>query len=238
MEEAQARAEEDLLDLKARGGDLQARYNKELLQGIELGKYVTSTYEQLVDLSDRQNMELLKGIDYTGRYEEGTKKATGEWEDYVSVGQDLLGSLDSMWSNYYDRRMAGMDEESEEYKRLAREKAESEKRWALFMATVNTAVAVVKALPNPILAAITLAAGIAQMAAIAAAPIPAMAEGGVATRPTIAMVGERGPEAIVPLSRAGMLGAQVNVFVYGSVMEGEDLARKIGAKIWRQRRGY
>jgi len=36
--------------------------------------------------------------------------------------------------------------------------------------------------------------------------IPGFAGGGVVTRPTIAMIGEAGPEAIVPLSRAGALG--------------------------------
>jgi len=36
--------------------------------------------------------------------------------------------------------------------------------------------------------------------------IPKMAKGGIVTRPTLAMIGEAGPEAVVPLSRAGMGG--------------------------------
>ncbi len=31
-------------------------------------------------------------------------------------------------------------------------------------------------------------------------PLPAMAQGGVVTQPTVALIGERGPEAVVPLS--------------------------------------
>jgi hypothetical protein len=43
-----------------------------------------------------------------------------------------------------------------------------------------------------------------------------MAEGGVVRQPTLALVGERGPEAIVPLGRfqgAGGVGGRINVFV-------------------------
>ena len=36
--------------------------------------------------------------------------------------------------------------------------------------------------------------------------IPLMAEGGIVTRPTFALIGERGPEAIVPLGRGGGFG--------------------------------
>lgn len=37
--------------------------------------------------------------------------------------------------------------------------------------------------------------------------IPMLAQGGVVTSPTLAMIGEAGPEAVVPLSKAGGLGA-------------------------------
>lgn len=40
---------------------------------------------------------------------------------------------------------------------------------------------------------------------------PKLAQGGIVTRPTLALVGERGPEAVVPLSKAGALGGG-NVF--------------------------
>lgn len=40
--------------------------------------------------------------------------------------------------------------------------------------------------------------------------IPLLAKGGIATHPTLAMIGEAGPEAVVPLSRfAGLGGPQV-----------------------------
>jgi hypothetical protein len=36
--------------------------------------------------------------------------------------------------------------------------------------------------------------------------IPMLAEGGIVTSPTLAMIGERGPEAVIPLNRAGGMG--------------------------------
>ena len=36
--------------------------------------------------------------------------------------------------------------------------------------------------------------------------IPMLAEGGIVTGPTLAMIGERGPEAVIPLDRAGGMG--------------------------------
>jgi hypothetical protein len=63
--------------------------------------------------------------------------------------------------------------------------------------------------------------GAAQTALIASQKVPALAEGGVVTKPTLALVGERGPEAVVPLSRAGLgnVSIVVNVPVQGSMDE-------------------
>lgn len=52
--------------------------------------------------------------------------------------------------------------------------------------------------------------------------VPALAKGGIATRPTLAMIGEAGPEAVVPLGRGGGMGATYNIVV--SVAPGGDLA--------------
>jgi hypothetical protein len=47
--------------------------------------------------------------------------------------------------------------------------------------------------------------------------IPAMARGGIVTRPTVALIGEAGPEAVVPLSRLNSVGrgVVVNINVNG-----------------------
>lgn len=52
--------------------------------------------------------------------------------------------------------------------------------------------------------------------------LPMMADGGIVNQPTIAMIGEAGAEAVVPLDRMGGFGTTVNVNVAGSVIsEGE-----------------
>lgn len=45
--------------------------------------------------------------------------------------------------------------------------------------------------------------------------IPALAEGGIVTRPTLALIGEAGPEAVVPLNRANTMGGGVTINVNG-----------------------
>ena len=52
--------------------------------------------------------------------------------------------------------------------------------------------------------------------------IPLMAEGGIVTKPTLAMIGEAGSEAVIPLDKMGSMGTTVNINVAGSVIsEGE-----------------
>jgi hypothetical protein len=55
-------------------------------------------------------------------------------------------------------------------------------------------------------AALSVAIGAALVAASSAIAVPAFAEGGIVTGPTLGLVGERGPEAIIPLDRLAELG--------------------------------
>jgi hypothetical protein len=54
--------------------------------------------------------------------------------------------------------------------------------------------------------------------------IPMLAEGGIVTKPTLAMIGEAGAEAVIPLSKGFGSGMVVNVAVHGSVTSERDLA--------------
>lgn len=70
--------------------------------------------------------------------------------------------------------------------------------------------------------------------------LPRLAEGGIVTGPTIAMIGEAGPEAVIPLTgpRAQMMGNHVTVHVSGSVISERDLVAFIrDALVTEQRRG-
>lgn len=57
--------------------------------------------------------------------------------------------------------------------------------------------------------------------------IPQLAKGGIVTRPTLALIGEAGPEAVVPLGRGGGMGTTVNVYVQGDT-DPAGAARRIG----------
>lgn len=52
------------------------------------------------------------------------------------------------------------------------------------------------------------------------------AEGGIVTAPTLGLVGEAGPEAVIPLDKAGMMG-NITVNVSGSVIRERDLVETI-----------
>ena len=57
--------------------------------------------------------------------------------------------------------------------------------------------------------------------------IPALAKGGIVRQPTMALIGEAGPEAVVPLGKGMGGGMVVNVHVAGSVIRERDLAVRV-----------
>jgi hypothetical protein len=63
--------------------------------------------------------------------------------------------------------------------------------------------------------------------------IPMLAEGGIVTSPTLAMIGEAGSEAVIPLSKMGNMGGGINVTVNvgGSVVQEQDLAISVRDQI-------
>jgi len=60
--------------------------------------------------------------------------------------------------------------------------------------------------------------------------IPMLGDGGVVTRPTLALIGERGPEAVVPLDRAGGMGGGINITIYSTIAD-ETLPDKLVAAL-------
>ena len=57
--------------------------------------------------------------------------------------------------------------------------------------------------------------------------IPGFADGGIVTRPTLAMVGEKGPEAIIPLSQMGGMGGGVTVNVTGGLSTSAEIGQEV-----------
>jgi SLT domain-containing protein len=62
-------------------------------------------------------------------------------------------------------------------------------------------------------------------------------EGGIVTKPTLAMIGEAGPEAVIPL-RSGYTFGNINVSITGNTISSEldmrELARKVGDEITKR----
>ena len=56
--------------------------------------------------------------------------------------------------------------------------------------------------------------------------VPMLAEGGIVTKPTLAMIGEAGAEAVIPLNKAGAMGNTFNITVNGAI-DAEGTARTI-----------
>lgn len=61
--------------------------------------------------------------------------------------------------------------------------------------------------------------------------IPKLAEGGIVTQPTIAEVGEAGPEAIIPLRKAGGMGNTVIINLSDNMLLDRDAGRIVGRQI-------
>ncbi len=57
--------------------------------------------------------------------------------------------------------------------------------------------------------------------------IPMLAAGGIVTGPTLAMIGEAGPEAVIPLNRAGGVGATYHITVNGGISNSADIGRAV-----------
>ena len=127
-----------------------------------------------------------------------------------------------------NKMIAKSDEKFEKKKaELERKRARRAKAVAIFEAIVNTAAAVVKSLPNLPLAIATGALGAVQIGTIASTPLPAFADGGIVSGPTVGLMGEyaganTNPEVIAPLNKLkDMIGGQT-VQVQG-VISGEDI---------------
>jgi len=54
-----------------------------------------------------------------------------------------------------------------------------------------------------------------------------MASGGIVRRPTFALIGESGPEAVIPLGRGGGIGSTIVINIAGSVISEGELMKKV-----------
>jgi phage-related minor tail protein len=56
--------------------------------------------------------------------------------------------------------------------------------------------------------------------------LPKMANGGIVTSPTLALIGEAGPEAVVPLGKGGGMGG-ITINISGGLGTSSDIAQAV-----------
>lgn len=166
-----------------------------------------------------------------GMYESGQMSA----EEYEAK----LAELD-------DARVKAEEDKQAELEKTQKRKAELEKRQfdankanQIAQVTISGAQAIAGiwassgayGLAGPAIAATLTALSAAsigaQIATIASQQyVPALAEGGIVSKPTLALIGEAGPEAVVPLKKGGMSGMTVVVQVE-NVYTSDDLSEAV-----------
>jgi len=57
--------------------------------------------------------------------------------------------------------------------------------------------------------------------------IPMLGDGGIVSSPTLAMIGERGPEAVIPLNRAGAMGGNYTINVNGGLASSAEIGQSV-----------
>jgi hypothetical protein len=57
--------------------------------------------------------------------------------------------------------------------------------------------------------------------------IPMLGDGGIVSSPTLAMIGERGPEAVIPLNRAGGMGGNYTINVNGGLSSSAEIGQSV-----------
>jgi phage-related protein len=111
---------------------------------------------------------------------------------------------------------------------------------------VTRAIAAIKSLgdvpiPNPVSAIGGVVSGVAGAIGGAARRIGGIlpfADGGLVMNPVVGLVGEAGPELVIPLDKLGQMGGgdTINVYVQGSVVSERDLIEQIRVGLIRSQR--
>jgi hypothetical protein len=196
---------------------------------------VTPKVEKLAEAYKNMNQYLV----YTASYDSliKTSDAVEDLKDQyrdlaIQVGQDAFVSF----FDAIGKAAAGTDDFAEAMKNLVAQVAASIGK---LMVQAGLEIIIANAY-NPAMIALGIALMVAGGVTISAGSyigaqdtggkgVPAMAEGGIVTRPTLALLGEKGPEAVVPLGQ-GVGGVNITNHIYGSIWQTDDLARAVAGR--------
>lgn len=198
--------------------------------------------------------------------ERATAEIKAQWESAFSQIGDTAGqTFDAImdWQeNQNDAYIANLEAEmqamkdagystvdmeehiKDEKNRLGMQEFNAKKLNKLADITMSTASAVAEALTlgpvaGPIAAGLISALGGVQFGLAAAQTYTPLAKGGIVTAPTHALIGEAGPEAVIPLKDGPALGTTINnYYISGSLLSEKQLDGRILATGARAGRGY
>lgn len=165
--------------------------------------------------------------------QEELEEKIGQYEQYAQAVSSILGSIGQIFEAQKNRELAAAGNNAKKKEEIERKYAKKQQSIAIVQAVISTALAVTKALNTqpflpmgPIMAAVALAAGLAQIATIKSQKF---AKGGLVYGQTLATVGEyanagSNPEVISPLDKLKKLigenSGQVTFRIEGDALVG------------------
>jgi len=145
-----------------------------VMDGINLEQEAWAAYyEDQRRIREEENEQRIQDEEKVAREISRIRRALG------STIASVTNSLSQISDNYYKGLLQNEELTDEQRKEILRDQAQAAKRFNLFQAVINTARAIIEALPNVPLSIFSGIVGAAQIAAIASTPIPKLAEGGV-----------------------------------------------------------
>lgn len=192
------------------GGPVKNEFQSEVLSGADYEKYIQDQQRAEAEVWNQRlsiAADTLAKIDglvnqsFANRFSQIDIEAQKD-EEAKQKELKLAGDNATKKDEIEKRYAAKEAEREKEKRRLQKEQAKYQKNAALIQSIVNTALGVSAALTQPpplsfVMAALTLAAGIASTAMIASQPLPSYAKGRKGGKAELANINERGQEAVV-----------------------------------------
>lgn len=163
--------------------------------------FANMTPTQLPEVLVKPDVSFWRGIvDGAKNATAALNEAAGSLEDFGRrLGESIIANAAQGFTNFFDSIVYGAESASEAFRNMARDIFRSISQ----IATNRIFLQLLNLIPG-------LGGGVGSNVG-AVGPFPATAAGGIALGPQVRLVGEAGPEAIVPLSRADPFGGGVTI---------------------------
>lgn len=153
--------------------------------------------QKRLEQTKRDIENILKVADLIGNVLSGISDIQSQREnEKIAADKQRIKDLQEAGAITEKEAIARMKRVEAEEKKIRTQQAKREKELALFQAIINTARGVAEAIPDPLKIALAIAVGAAQIALIAAKPIPRFAKGKKGSYQGLGLVGEAGSELI------------------------------------------